>query len=173
MSVLARLLRFRPDPREELRPLWHRIVSVSRTERWYLEGGVADSVGGRFDMIATLLALVLLRMERAGAEAQSQVFLTELFVEDMDRQLRESGVGDLVVGKRLGKLVSVLGGRLGAFREALAADAGEDSLPAAVARNITMADGRDPAPLAAMLRDYARELEALSAPQILSGEIPG
>src|SRR5690606_2043825 len=91
MSVLARLLRSRPDPREALRPLWHRVVSVSREERWYREGGVADSIGGRFDMIATVLALVLLRLERAGAEAQQQVFLTELFVEDMDRQLRETG----------------------------------------------------------------------------------
>ena len=172
MSVLSRLLRPRPDPRESLRPLWHRIVAVSRQERWYREGGVADSVGGRFDMIATVLALVLLRMERAGSEAEPQVFLTELFVEDMDRQLRETGVGDVVVGKRLGKLVSVLGGRLGAYRDALADGAEDGALVAAVERNVTLAEGREPSALAAMLRDYDRRLEALSADTILAAELP-
>jgi cytochrome b pre-mRNA-processing protein 3 len=172
MSVLARLLRPRPDPRESLRPLWHRIVATSRAERWYREGGVADSVAGRFDMIATILALVLLRLERAGAEAQAQVFLTELFVEDMDRQLRETGVGDVVVGKKLGKLVSVLGGRLGAYRDALADGAGEDALVAAVDRNVTLAEGREPAILAAILRDYDRQLEALPAETLLAADLP-
>ena len=172
MSVFARLLRPRPDPRETLRPLWHRIVAVSRGERWYREGGVADNVAGRFDMIATMLALVLLRLERAGAAAEPQVFLTELFVEDMDRQLRETGVGDLVVGKKLGKLVSVLGGRLGAYRDALEEGAGEEALVAAVDRNITLAEAREPASLAAMLRDYDRQLEVLSADTILAAELP-
>lgn len=172
MSLLARLFRSRPDPREQQRPLWHRVVAVSRSERWYREGGVADSVGGRFDMIATILALVLLRLERAGADAQAQVFLTELFVEDMDRQLRETGVGDMVVGKRLGKLVSVLGGRLGAYREALAEGAAAPVLIEAVERNITLAEGREPAPLAEMLRDYDRQLESLSAETILAAELP-
>jgi cytochrome b pre-mRNA-processing protein 3 len=123
-------------------------------------------------MIATVLALVLLRLERAGADAQQQVFLTELFVEDMDRQLRETGVGDMVVGKRLGRLVSVLGGRLGAFRGALADGAEVQALVAAVERNVTLAEGRDPAPLAAMLRDYDRRLGALSAETILAAELP-
>jgi len=172
MSVLARLLRPRPDPREGLRPLWHRVVAVSRAERWYREGGVADTVGGRFDMIATILAFVLLRLERAGADAEQQVFLTELFVEDMDRQLRETGVGDMVVGKRLGKLVSVLGGRLGAYRDALADSAGEEALVSALRRNITLAEGRDPATLATMLRDYDRQLEALPADRIIAAELP-
>ena len=172
MSVFARLLRPRPDPRENLRPLWHRIVSVSRAERWYREGGVADSVAGRFDMIATVLTLVLLRLERAEAAAEPQVFLTELFVEDMDRQLRETGVGDMVVGKKLGKLVSVLGGRLGAYRDALAEGAGEEMLVAAVHRNVTLAEAREPEALATMLRDYDRQLEALSSDAILGAELP-
>ena len=70
--------------------------------------------------------------------------LAELFVEDMDGQLREFGVNDVVVGKRIGKLMSVLGGRLGAYRSAL--NAGDlDKLAAAVARNVTFAEGADEA----------------------------
>jgi cytochrome b pre-mRNA-processing protein 3 len=66
------------------------------------------------------------------------VRLTELFVTDMDGQLRESGVGDLVVGKHIGRLMSVLGGRLGAYRAALA---GQEDLGAALERNLTLAPG--------------------------------
>ena len=172
MSLLARLLRPRRDPQAALRPLWHRIVAVSREERWYRQGGVADTIAGRFDMIATILALVLLRLERARAPAEFAVLLTELFVADMDRQLRESGVGDLVVGKRIGRLVSVLGGRIGAYREALAEGAAEEALVGAVHRNVTLLEGREPALLARMLRAYDGQLETLSPEAIQSGELP-
>ena len=137
MGFLSRLFKSEPDPREDLRPLWHRIVELSREPVFYRDDGVADTVGGRFDMIAALLALVLLRMEREPVLAQESVLLTELFVADMDAQLRETGVGDIVVGKHVGKLVSVLGGRLGAFREALTSnkqgpfEAGEEPVPVA------------------------------------------
>ena len=97
MSLLARLFSSRPDPREDLRPLWHRVVELSRDPALYRDDGVADSVAGRFDMIAAVLALVMLRLERDGM-AQETVWLTELFVADMDSQLRETGVGYLVVG---------------------------------------------------------------------------
>src|SRR5687768_16682589 len=142
MSLLARLFTSRPDPREALRPLWHRTVELSREPALYRDDGVADTVPGRFDMIAAILALVLLRMER-DAMAQETALLTELFVEYMDAQLRETGVGDVVVGKRMGRLMSVLGGRLGALREALAAT-DPAPLEATLERNVTMQEGRRP-----------------------------
>ena len=96
VSLLARLFSSQPDPRESLRPLWHRVVELSRDPALYRDDGVADTVAGRFDMIAAVLALVMLRLERDGL-AQDNVWLTELFVEGMDAQLRETGVGDLVL----------------------------------------------------------------------------
>ena len=111
MSFLSRLLRRKDDDRAAYRPLWHRTVELARDPRWYAEGGVADTVGGRFDAITLTLCAVLLRMEREPALVEPSVRLTELFVDDMDGQLRESGVGDLVVGKHMGRLMSVLGGR--------------------------------------------------------------
>ncbi|MBC7158924.1 MAG: hypothetical protein H5U21_02615 [Porphyrobacter sp.] len=173
MSVLARLLRPRSDGRAALRPLWHRIVAVSRNECWYRDGGVADSVAGRFDMIVTLLALVLLRLEKAGAPARPGVYLTELFVADMDRQLRESGVGDLMVGKHIGRLVAVLGGRLGAYRSALADGAAPDALTAAVARNVSLAEGREPGVLAGLLMKHMRALDDVAVEDLLDGTLPG
>lgn len=173
MAFFDRLLRpvFRsgPDPREALRPLWHRVVELSRDPALYRDDGVADTVSGRFDTITVFLATVLLRMERDRVLAREAALLTELFVADMDGQLRESGVGDMIVGKRMGKLVSVLGGRLGALRTALAAE-GEAELEAALARNVTMAPGRDTASLAQRLRGVERRIAALDSRTLLAGE---
>ena len=169
MSLLARLFSSRPDPREDLRPLWHRVVELSREPALYRDDGVADSVAGRFDMIAAVLALVMLRLERDGM-AQETVWLTELFVADMDSQLRETGVGDVVVGKHMGKLMSALGGRLGALREALASD-DPAMLEAALERNVTMSEGRGTGDLARRLRAFAGRLAGLASDEVLAGRI--
>ena len=170
MNLISRLFRSAPDPREGLRPLWHRIVALSREPEWYAECGVADSVAGRFDMISTVLALVLLRLERDGGRQGDSALLTELFVEDMDGQLRESGVGDVVVGKRMGRLMAVLGGRLGAYRSALAED-GNAALEDALRRNVTLLEGRGPEALAARLRDLHRLLRDVATDDLLTGRI--
>ena len=171
MNLLGRLFRSPPDPREALRPLWHRVVEISRQPEWYAQCGVADTVAGRFDMITAVLALVLLRLERDGACARESALLTELFVEDMDGQLRESGIGDIVVGKHIGKLMAALGGRLGAYRAALA-DAGEAGLETAVARNVTLLKGHGPEALARRLRAFAGQLGELPTAALLDGAIP-
>ena len=141
MSFLSRLFR----PRKagaSMRPLWHRVVEIAREPQWYREHGVADTVPGRFDAITLVMVLVLLRMEKDEALIPPSVRLTELFVDDMDGQLRQNGIGDLVVGKHMGKLMGVLGGRLGAFREAL--PQGEAALSEVIARNVTLLEGADP-----------------------------
>ena len=169
MTFLRHLFRSSPDPREALRPLWHRVVELSREPALYRDDGVADTVAGRFDMIAAVLALVMLRMERDQGLAAQAALLTELFVADMDGQLRETGVGDLMVGKHVGKLMSVLGGRLGALREALA-QPDPAALEAALARNTTMADGGgDTAALARRRRAFYQRLCGLDSKRLLAG----
>ncbi len=159
----------RKDERVAVRPLWHRIVAIARDKAWYAECGIADTVGGRFDAVTLVLALVLLRMERDEALIAPSVLLTELFVTDMDGQLRESGVGDVVVGKHVGRLMGVMGGRLGAYRDGLAG--GDAALEAAVARNVTLLAGAAPAPVAAKARALAEQLAATDASRLLAGEI--
>lgn len=170
MSFINRLLGTRPDPREELRPLWHRSVEISRQPHWYAQHGVADTVPGRFDMITAILALVLLRLEQDEGGVTDSTLMTELFVEDMDGQLRETGVGDVVVGKRMGRLVSVLGGRIGAFRTALA-QPDNAALEDAVARNVTLNEGASPAGLAAALRLFQGDLASLDYAAVRAGRI--
>ncbi len=130
-SFLQRLLG-RSDPREELRPLYHAVVGEGRQPHWYLDGAVPDSLDGRFDMIVAILAQVLIRLEQQGA-MQESAWLTELFVDDMDGQLRQEGIGDVVVGKHIGKMVSALGGRISAYRDALTGGA---KLDAVLRRNL-------------------------------------
>lgn len=170
MAFLSHLFKRRSDDRTPYRPLWHRTVELARDPRWYAEGGIADSVAGRFDAITLTLAAVLLRMEREPELVTPSVRITELFVDDMDGQLRESGVGDLVVGKHMGRLMSVLGGRLGALREALA-QTGDAALVEAIGRNVTLGPAGNPARIAALLRSLAAALAATPGEDILAARI--
>lgn len=169
MSLISRILGKRPASREAVRPLWHRVVEIAREKPWYAECGVADTVAGRFDAITLVLALVMLRMEDHDALIEPSARLTELFVEDMDGQLRQSGVGDLVVGKHIGKLMSVMGGRIGALKEALPQD--DAALTAALLRNVTLIEGADMARLAAEVRRLHAQIGALSDEDLLAARI--
>lgn len=170
VSFLRRLFSRTPDPQDRVRPLWHKVVGLSRDPSLYAQCRVADSVEGRFDMIVHVLSLALLRMETSPALAPLTAALTELFVTDMDGQLRESGVGDVVVGKHMGKLMGALGGRLGALRQALAS-ADDTALVEAVERNVHWSDGHDAPALAAHLRALAARLAASADESLLAGEI--
>ncbi|HEX9964639.1 MAG TPA: ubiquinol-cytochrome C chaperone family protein [Allosphingosinicella sp.] len=132
-----------------------------------------DTLEGRFDMLATMLALVLIRLESEGERAQAQsVALTEIFIDDMDGTLRQIGIGDFVVGKHVGKLVGALGGRLGAFREALAEAA---PLEPALRRNIWRDGPADDAQVefvAGRLRRFHAGLSATAMEPLLAGKLP-
>ena len=171
MSFLSRLLGTGPDPRAELLPLWHRVIELSRTPDFYAKHGAADSIDGRFDMVTTMLAVTMLRMEQSPALAARCALLTELFVEDMDGQLRESGVGDLVVGKHMGKLMAALGGRMGALRDAFASG-GQDAVAQVLDRNHHWREGGgDPAGLAGRILAYRDALAAAPEGDIGAGRI--
>ena len=101
--------------------------------------------------------------------AQESVYLTELFVDDMDGQLREIGIGDIVVGKHIGRLMSMMGGRLGAYRDGLAR--GGDALAEAAGRDVRMQDGRAPDDLADGLAALAAVLTQTDAQALLAGAI--
>ena len=113
----------------------------------------------------------MLRMERDKdgnrAMVEAAARLTELFVDDMDGQLRQSGVGDLVVGKRMGRLVSVLGGRIGALRDAL--PTGPFGMTAVLERNVTLIDKADSVALANAVLTLHRRIEAASDAELMAG----
>lgn len=169
MRLLDRLFAAPRDPRDEVEPLWHRVVEQARASEWYRDGGVADTLEGRFDMVTMVLALVLLRMERSQALAPQTAPLTEIFVEEMDGQLRQSGVGDLMVGKQIGRLMAALGGRMGALRTALAAS--DEAVEDVVRRNVTLLDSADATFVAARLRALAARFDATGDTALLAGAL--
>jgi cytochrome b pre-mRNA-processing protein 3 len=170
VSFLSRIFGERNE-RRALRPLYDAAVRLARDPIWYLDGGVPDTMTGRFDMVSSVIALILLRLERGGDDARREsMLLTELFIDDMDANLRESGTGDLVVGKRVGKLMSALGGRLGAYRDAFA---GSGDLHTAVRRNVfhDMPPTEDAVPVVAeRLRALHARLADVPHTRLLAGE---
>lgn len=150
--------------------MWHGVVATSRERDWYATCGVADTVDGRFDMISLVLSLALLRMEGSPVLAPKTALLTELFVADMDRQLRDTGVGDLMVGKKMGKLVAALGGRLGALREAMIES--DAALAVILQRNVVLVDEeKKPFPLAVGARALYNDLCAMDDATLLDGRL--
>lgn len=170
MSLFSRLFGTQQDPREEWRPLWHTIVEQARDPDWYRMCGVADTVEGRFDMITLVLSLVMLRMEQDEDLAPRTSLVTELFVEDMEGQLREAGIGDPTVGKKIGNLMSSMGGRLSTYRQRLA-DEDRAALAEALKRNVTMAQEDEAEALADRIIRLQKRLERTSAAQVRAGQI--
>ena len=172
-SFLQRLFG-RSDPKEGLRPLYNAVIKEGRQPHWYVEGAVPDTLDGRFDMIVAILAQVLIRLEQQGvgqSGAQESVWLTELFVDDMDGQLRQEGIGDVVVGKHIGRMMSALGGRISAYRAALT---GEADLGEALRRNLYRGATVDDAAIAHVetaLRARWTRLGCVSHDSLLAGDL--
>lgn len=160
----------RPRHSVDASMLYDAVVARGRAPHWYLDGGVADTQDGRFDMIATVLALVLIRLDHDEAAAPLGVALTDQFIADMDAQLRELGIGDVGLGKQVGHMVGLLGGRMGAYRDGLA----KGDLREALERNLYRGVAPAPAALAhveAALRAFAHGLEAISVAHLQAGQL--
>lgn len=116
--------------------LYGALVDQARQPDFYTELGVADTVDGRFDMIALHAALVIRRLQRisdSGPKVSQEVF--DLMFADMDRNLREMGVTDLGVGKQVKRMATAFYGRAEAYEEAWSS-ADVAGLEAALRRNL-------------------------------------
>ncbi|MBO79893.1 ubiquinol-cytochrome C chaperone family protein [Citromicrobium bathyomarinum] len=171
MTFLSRLLGTQRDPREKWRPLWHRLVGAAREEHWYAKRGAADTLDGRFDMISMLTALFMLRLEAEPEGVPAAARLTELFVEDMEGQMREAGIGDPTVGKLMGRMMATLGGRAGTLRDALARE-DDAELAGVVRRNMHLSDEENgPDAMAQGLRALHARLARTDIAMLERGEI--
>ena len=92
------------------------LAEAGRPE-WFVGGKVPDTVNGRFAVLATIIALITVRLEGEGPESeQASVALAERLVETLDVEIREMGVGDPTLGKQVRKLVGAVGGRVERWR---------------------------------------------------------
>ena len=137
--------------------IYRVIVAQSRQPSFYTGYSVPDTVDGRFDMVVLHLVLLLRRLARESGRIRrlgQDVF--DLFCRDMDHNLREMGVGDLSVPKKMRSFAEAYFGRLEAYDRALRAD-NSDELAAALARNVMSRSGQ-PSAGARRLAEYAREI---------------
>lgn len=157
--------------------LYAGLVARARNPLFYTELGVPDSFDGRFDLLAMHVHVVLRDLRRRGVGRQSigqAVF--DAFFADLDQGLREAGVGDLSVAKKIRKMAEAFYGRAGAYDEALgtgvASAANIEPLAEVFKRNI-FADGGSDTPV--RLAKYAilleRELASLALDDLLQGDI--
>ena len=103
-------------------PLFGAVTAEARQPHWYVEGEVPDSIDGRFAVLATLTALVMVRFEGLGeAGNRESVALTERFITVMESEHRELGLGDPTLGKKVRRLVGSLAKRVELWRGTVAA----------------------------------------------------
>ena len=127
--ILQRLFGRKANPTAVV---YDAIVASARQTKFYADMGVPDTLDGRFDMIVLHMFLVLERMK--GEDEKFRQNLTDYFFMDMDRSLRESGVGDLTVGKKVRKMAEAFYGRINAYQNA--SEQGEAQWVEALERNV-------------------------------------
>ncbi len=117
---MLKWLSARSDRRRKADDLYGAVVAQARSPGLYAELGVPDTMGGRYEMIVVHLMLVLERLRSGGAEAETVSRMTlERFVTDMDDCMREIGVGDMSVPKRVKKAAAGFYERAHIYREIL------------------------------------------------------
>ena len=121
--------------KEAAERLYAACLQAARQPGLFTGFGVADTIQGRFEMLALHLFPVLYRLMHApGDDPALARDLSEAFVNDMDAAFREIGVSDVGVPRRMKALYRSFAGRISAYKEGL--EAGKDALAAAVARNV-------------------------------------
>ena len=150
--------------------LYTAAVQAARDPVFYAGLGVPDTLDGRFDMIGLHVSLLMDRLRREpspGPELAQAVF--DAMFSDMDFNLREMGVSDMTVGKRVKVMWEALNGRAQAYATALTE--GEEAMTRAVARNVWR--GAEPDANARALARQAMAQAAHLVAQPLAGFVAG
>jgi cytochrome b pre-mRNA-processing protein 3 len=155
---------FRPRPAKAAGArLYAAAVAQARSPVFYTEMGVADRIDSRFELYVVHVVLLQQRLSAAGGEgAEAAQSLFDTFIKALDDVLRELGVGDLSVAKKMRKLGEALYGRASGYRDLLKAGPDKAGLAALIGRTI-FAD--EASPLATPMADYVARTHAALALQ--------
>ena len=170
----------------DLTPAYVSVMEHARKPDHYGNGAVPDSFDGRFDMLAVHVHLVLRRLRNEGvARDDIGQALFDIFFRDMDQAMREAGVGDMGVGKKVRKMAQAYYGRAAAYDEALGKAAPMDDTAAmraafydVLARNLypDNAEQADETRLQALIDELVgleHKLATRSVDDILAGKVFG
>jgi cytochrome b pre-mRNA-processing protein 3 len=152
------------------RALFASASDKARDPAFYTEGGAPDTPEGRFELYALHVVLLLRRLKGEDAViAETRQAVFDAFVRNLDDGLREMGVGDLSVGKKMRKLGAAVYGRLKSYNGALEGDA-EESLPALIRRTVLAGAEGDADRFAAYVRAADAGLAVESREALLKGD---
>jgi cytochrome b pre-mRNA-processing protein 3 len=173
MTFFSALWKSRPE-HGAAATVYVAIVAQARQAAFYLNYGVPDTVDGRFDLIILHAMLVMRRLRREGAKGHdiAQALFDYMF-SDMDRSLREMGVGDMSIGKHVKKMAKAFYSRAAHCEQGL--DGNDDVLTAALASSLfrAKAAGQESLQLmATYLRGADKDLDAVPAVEIEAGRLP-
>ena len=182
LSGLMRRAKRRGRERDRALSLYIAAVEQARRPGFYTECEVADNLDGRFDLIVLHVFLVVRALRPSGEPGKRlSNLIFKMMMDDMDMNLREMGVGDLSVGKRVKSMARAFYGRSAAYdaafdteRDAAPDAADKESLKAALRRNIYGAHEPNPGALALLLGYVQGADDALaagSAAALLSGQV--
>ena len=144
-------------------------VREARKPYWYANLGIPDTLDGRFSVLSTIVALMSVRIERGkGALGEAGPALTERFVETMDAEHRQIGLGDPTLGNAVRKMVGALGRRIGIVRSAVEHSR---SWEEAARECLQPGDSGDDQARAEALTQLWARLEATPDQALLEGEI--
>ncbi len=163
----------RRSEREAAERVYCAALAAARQPHFYLRCGIPDTLQGRFEMVTLSLFPVLHRlMHDPGDDPALARRVAESLVEHMDDALREVGVSDTRVPKRMKTLYGSFAGRVSAYKQALGE--GEEALSAAIARNVFPdgADERHVHALASYLSAAVRAMQAADLDAVRRGSLP-
>ena len=165
---------FRPRPAQATgRALYQSVVDQSRAPGLYTDLGAPDTVEGRFEVYSLHVVLLLDRLRGHGDQAaETSQALFDTYVKALDHALREMGVGDLSVGKKMRKLGEALFGRAKSYEAAFSALPATDPLEALLVRTVYAETDATPAPrLTAYVLDQRVALAAMPLERLLAGDV--
>jgi len=172
MMILDRL--FRPKPFQAVaRSLYASVVEQARSPALYQGLGAPDTVEGRFELYTLHVMLLLDRLRRQGEPASdvSQA-LFDTYVKALDDALREMGVGDLSVGKKMRKLGEAFYGRAKSYEAAFVSLPDMAELTALLTRTVYAETDAAAAPtLAAYVVSQREHLAGLALESLLAGKV--
>ena len=165
---------FSPSPAKLAgRALYAHVSAAARRPVFYVEGEAPDTPEGRFEIYLLHLVLVLRRLKGDGPEAKAvSQALFDAFVRGLDDGLREMGVGDLSVGKKMRKLGEAIYGRIRAYDAALAEDRPVEAVAALLTRTLYGEERRAGARfLAGYVLQAAGDLDGQATLDLLEGRM--
>ena len=158
-------------PQRRGQPLFDSAVGEARQRHWYIEGGVPDTLDGRFAMLTTVCALLIVRLEMLAERSEAQsAALAERFVEAMDAEHRQLGINDPTLGKRVRKMVGSLARRVGEWRAATLDEEQWDAIVRSSVYGVEPATADQIGHSSARLRDLWRRLRASPDADMLEGK---